>query len=324
MNDVSDGKCGGGWYDPIDTQPATFLEQARQTIIGGARESLLHCYDYLATKTPGLAVHNCDLDIANGFADAAAFKNEVSSLQVLADTLCDMNPYGVLLPKKPNDDPACEQYLPSFVGMLGIPVIASASLKTSAASFLGAQAGRFADIASYIATAYEQHRPLVMTAAVLDMIEESSKTLNDGRWKDLLDHCKAAMNQDKTTPLVDISDALSVLRCPADLWDLMKLDQGSLDRMRNNLLIPFDMEFLAPSRVSLHLFKSAGTWCEMVENFNDAPVTVSVRFRGAASSRRGLALSLPQRTSATLARNESDSYALDLAPRSMALLTTKA
>jgi hypothetical protein len=232
-----------------------------------------------------------------------------------------MTPYGVLLPKKPNDDPACERYLPSFAGMLGIPVIASASLKTAAASFLGVQAGRFADIVSYISTACEQRRPLVITESLLALIEGAGKTLNDGRWKDLLDRCKAAMKQDATIPLVEINDVLTVLRCPEDLWDLMNLDQGRLDRMRNNLLKPFDMEFLAPSRVSLHLFKSAGASCEVVENFNDAPVKVSLRFHGAASSRRSLALSLPQPVSATLARDEGDFQVLELAPRSMALLT---
>ena len=32
-------KCGGGWYDPSGTTEKTYVEQARQTILGGARES---------------------------------------------------------------------------------------------------------------------------------------------------------------------------------------------------------------------------------------------------------------------------------------------
>jgi len=39
------GKCGGGWYDPLGTTPATYLEQARLTVLGGMSESLLHSYE---------------------------------------------------------------------------------------------------------------------------------------------------------------------------------------------------------------------------------------------------------------------------------------
>ena len=44
-------KCGGGWYDPYGTTEKTYLEQARQTILGGARESTLFCYGSLQEGT---------------------------------------------------------------------------------------------------------------------------------------------------------------------------------------------------------------------------------------------------------------------------------
>ncbi|MGB9596249.1 MAG: hypothetical protein ACPL7B_08210, partial [Candidatus Poribacteria bacterium] len=40
-------KTGGGWYDPYGTHPPTYVEQARQTILAGAKESLLFCYGSL-------------------------------------------------------------------------------------------------------------------------------------------------------------------------------------------------------------------------------------------------------------------------------------
>lgn len=54
INELSGGLCEGGWYDALDSTPEKFLEQARYTILGGARESLVHCYDYLIASDPGV------------------------------------------------------------------------------------------------------------------------------------------------------------------------------------------------------------------------------------------------------------------------------
>ena len=53
MNEVTGGRCGGGWYDALDCTPEKFVEQAYYTILGGAKESLVHCYDYLLSDDPG-------------------------------------------------------------------------------------------------------------------------------------------------------------------------------------------------------------------------------------------------------------------------------
>ncbi|MHC4178125.1 MAG: hypothetical protein ACYSWU_11500, partial [Planctomycetota bacterium] len=41
LGGIGGEKCGGGWYDPYGTTEHTYLEQARQTVLAGARESLL-------------------------------------------------------------------------------------------------------------------------------------------------------------------------------------------------------------------------------------------------------------------------------------------
>ncbi|NLF69672.1 MAG: hypothetical protein GX575_11530 [Candidatus Anammoximicrobium sp.] len=51
LGGIGGAKCGGGWYDPYGTTEYTYLEQARQTVLGGARESLLFCYGS-PTRTP--------------------------------------------------------------------------------------------------------------------------------------------------------------------------------------------------------------------------------------------------------------------------------
>lgn len=53
MNDITGGRCGGGWFDALDCSPGKFVEQAYYTILGGARESLVHCYDYVLADDPG-------------------------------------------------------------------------------------------------------------------------------------------------------------------------------------------------------------------------------------------------------------------------------
>lgn len=81
----SGGLCGGGWYDPLDCSPQKFVEQAYYTILGGAKESILHCYDYLVADDPGLGAFG--ESAARSHACAAAFTKEVEALQRLGDSL---------------------------------------------------------------------------------------------------------------------------------------------------------------------------------------------------------------------------------------------
>jgi len=48
---IGGAKCGAGLYDPFGTTESTYIEQARQTILGGARESMLFCYGALQRDT---------------------------------------------------------------------------------------------------------------------------------------------------------------------------------------------------------------------------------------------------------------------------------
>ncbi len=85
MDRLTDGKCGGGWYDALDCTPEKFVEQARYTILGGARESLVHCYDYLIAADPGKTPFGEKADRSH--ACAAAFSREVDGLARLAELL---------------------------------------------------------------------------------------------------------------------------------------------------------------------------------------------------------------------------------------------
>ena len=91
MNHVTGGHCGGGWYDALDSSPEKFVEQAYYTILGGAKESLVHCYDYLVADDPGVMYESS----ARSHACAAAFEKEIDNLQKLADFLqgAERGPY---------------------------------------------------------------------------------------------------------------------------------------------------------------------------------------------------------------------------------------
>ena len=49
LGGIGGEKCGGGWFDPYGTTEKTYIEQARQTVLAGAKESLLFCYGALLT-----------------------------------------------------------------------------------------------------------------------------------------------------------------------------------------------------------------------------------------------------------------------------------
>ena len=85
MDRLTGGKCGGGWYDALDCSPEKFVEQARYTILGGARESLVHCYDYLLAKDPGSTPFGEKADRSHACAEA--FSREVDGLAKLAEFL---------------------------------------------------------------------------------------------------------------------------------------------------------------------------------------------------------------------------------------------
>ena len=102
-------KCGGGWYDPYGTHEDTYLEQARQTILGGARESVLFCYPSLQEDT--------------GPANVAALRNELPHLLDLAAWVKGETPRGVVSYKPLGSNAKGEEYLFDWLGMIGLPVV---------------------------------------------------------------------------------------------------------------------------------------------------------------------------------------------------------
>ena len=102
-------KCGGGWYDPYGTHEDSYLEQARQTILGGARESVLFCYPSLRQDT--------------GPANIEALRRELPALLDLAAWVEGETPRGVVSYKPIGSIAEGERYIFDWLGMVGLPVV---------------------------------------------------------------------------------------------------------------------------------------------------------------------------------------------------------
>lgn len=232
-------KCGGGWFDPYGTSPATYVEQARQTILGGAREALLFCYG--------------DLIGGNGPANIEAFRAELPELFQLAALVKDQPIEGIHAPRPISSDPIGDAYFYDFAGMLGLPLVPSEILDPQAQSaLLGAQVLKDPQAAEKIAALKKANTPVLITQTLFNQLPDELK-----------------------------ADAASFQLLPTaedKWWDWMKIE--NLDTIRNTVLAPHGVQFTAPSRVALYLF--AGTLTG-IENFNDQPVTVTLKRDGAVN-----------------------------------------
>jgi hypothetical protein len=301
LNDISNGKCAGGWYDPVSTSPDTYVEQARQTILGGAKESLLHCYDYLDTDRPGIVIDS-DTSVKTGKVNAQSLLREINGLQQLADYITPMNPKGVLLAKKPNEHPKTDVNLIGKIGLLGIPFIASGSLKENNAYFLTAHASRFDNLNQTVKKCIDNNIPLVLSKQVYgDLDTTHQKQLNE-----------------KGELLPDEFLLRSVDGSVTKVGNPFKMNENQLNDFRNHLLRPFNLQMDAPINVSLHLFASEKENIEVIENFNNKPVTVKITFP--TKQERKLKLGLPSNDKIKLTQNNDMEYLIYLEPRSLILI----
>ncbi len=109
LGGIGGPKCGGGWYDPFGTTERTYLEQARQTVLGGARESMLFCYGSLLNGT--------------GPKNVEALRQNIPELLAVAEEVGRRQIVGVAAYKPANSHPENEPRVFDFVGMMGLPLV---------------------------------------------------------------------------------------------------------------------------------------------------------------------------------------------------------
>ena len=230
-------KNKGGWFDYIDTLPETYVEQARQTVLGGAKELMLYYIE-------PLVAHEIPIQ------SMAALNAELPELFQLARLIEGKAHRGVSVPKPLNSSDLTlpetrietDRYIHGFLGMLGIPVEPVLTLDRPAKALIGTQHILYDD---------------TLLAALKKQIESGVPTI-------VTSNLLKATGPLKGNPMV-----LSF----TEKMELVTLPQKTIDSLRNHVLEPLGYRLSAPARVSLHLYDDD---LVVLENFNDHPVKIEI------------------------------------------------
>jgi hypothetical protein len=207
-------KCGGGWYDWLGTTEATYLEQARQTILAGARESFLFCYGGLQGTT--------------GPKNIAALRSAQPELFAVARQIAKRAPAGIAAYKPANSHPETEARVFDFVGMLGLPLLPCHQFPAEApAAFFSLHALKDPQFVERLGAFIRTGRPVLLT---------------DGLASRLTNRVDLSARN------------LQVLKLNGSPKSLLDLSRETADALRAPLLRPFQTRLLAPVGVALYLF----------------------------------------------------------------------
>jgi hypothetical protein len=243
LGGIGGDKCGGGWFDPYGTTERTYLEQARQTVLGVARESMLFCYGSLLRDTGPKNIETLRA-------------NEPELFSVAKDVL-SRSIVGVAAYKPANSHPEKEARVFDFVGMMGLPLVPTHEFPTNApAAFFSVHSLKDPDFAAKLTAFIKAGKPVLLT---------------DGLAGALTNRVKLE------------AENVRILPVKSDPKSLLKLEQGELDEIRAHLLRPLKTTFRAPNRVALYLFGDGSwvvenfNDTEVVSELNGKPLTMAAR-----------------------------------------------
>jgi hypothetical protein len=215
LGSLGGAKCGGGWYDPYGTTEHTYVEQARQTVLGGARESLLFCYGSLQRDT--------------GPKNVEALRTNIAELLTVAKEVQRRRVVGLAAYKPPNSHPENEKRVFDFVGMLGLPLVPCHEFPARApAAFFSVHALKDGAFATKLGAFLKSGKPVLITDGLAERL--AGKVRLDGH-------------------------NVRILAVKGDPKRLLQLTQADLDEIREPLLRAFRTSFRAPNQVALYLFK---------------------------------------------------------------------
>jgi hypothetical protein len=287
INKVSGDKNGGGWVDALGVTPKIYLEQARQTVLGNEREIMLFHYGSLQTET-----NEYDGKPGTPIADVIAFRKELPGLFELAGIIKDKPISGIHMPKLPNSEPLNEQYIFSFLGMLGLPLVPDDQININARSAIfTVHALKEPGFSGKLESMLNSGKPVVITDGLAKLLSNQSLLTNKN---------------------------LTVLKIGGDPKRLLKLSREELNPLRDKLLAPMGMKFDAPNKVSLYLLSSNYV---IIENFNDAKVDVTLGLPFGGEIKK--VLMLPEDGNMVLTGNKNSISIRDLSPRSLVVLQYK-
>ncbi|WCJ57880.1 hypothetical protein NXS98_09065 [Fontisphaera persica] len=228
LGGLGGAKCGGGWYDWLGTTEKTYLEQARLTVLGGARESLLFCYGGLQGST--------------GPKNIEALRAQIPRLLATAAEVAKRQPIGIAAYKPPGSDPGKERYVYDFVGMLGLPLLPCHEFPTNAAAaFFPVHCLKDEQLVPKLRAFLAAGKPVLITDGLKARLEGQVD------WS---------------------RGEVQVLEVKGDPKRLLELSREELDKLRVPLLRPFKTRFSAPNKISLHLYRDGSwVICNFNEDF---------------------------------------------------------
>ncbi|MGC8666573.1 MAG: hypothetical protein ACP5VE_00455 [Chthonomonadales bacterium] len=251
---IGGAKCGGGWYDTLGTSPPYYLEQARLTVLGGAREAMLFNYALLTATHPGVE-------------DGAALREELPLHFQLARLIRGKAPRGLLGWKPPSSLPGPDGNLHCLLGMAGFPVTAAHAFARDAGGYVFGyhvlhDPGWKTDLRQALAT----RKPIVVSSAFLRAASQEFPDLAR-----------------RAVVLPELSGR--------NLWRAMdEMPEDQLNALRDRATASLGIRFHAPNRVALFLF---GRNVAVVENFRDEPVRCSLHIKGWSAMTPVLRMPLP-------------------------------
>ena len=215
LGGIGGRKCGGGWYDWLGTTEKTYVEQARQTVLAAARESMLFCYGGLQGTT--------------GPKNVDALRANIPELLAVAREVARRDVIGISAYKPANSRPENEARVFDFVGMLGLPLVPCHEFPTKArAAFFSIHALKDPDLVRQLGKFIASGKPVLITDGLAARLEG-----------------KVSLNRPN----------IVLLPVKGDPKSLLQLPQAELDALRAPLLKPFRAGLRAPNQVALYLFK---------------------------------------------------------------------
>ena len=171
LGDVGGDKCGGGWYDWLGTSAPYYLEQARQTILAGARETLLFCYGGINPAAGSVFPSSIPYPTPTGDQDMAILRANMPELLATAREVHSRHPIGIAAYKPISSGGGTEERIFDYLGMIGLPIVPCHEFPTNApAAFFSVHSfddpHAAAEINDYIKTG----RPVLMTSVLAQLL----------------------------------------------------------------------------------------------------------------------------------------------------------
>src|SRR5262249_4276574 len=157
LADLGGPKCGGGWFDPYGTTEKTYVEQARQTVLAGAKESVLFCYGSLLEGT--------------GPKNLRALREALPQLLEVAEAVQRRGVQGVAAYKPPGSHPGQDQHAVDFLGMMGLTPLPCTEFPTQVkAAFFTIHALKDPKLVDNLTAAIDSGMPILLTEGLVEKL----------------------------------------------------------------------------------------------------------------------------------------------------------